>query len=81
MSAPLIWVLRDNRPGTAAQALGVAEAYGRPFVEQPLSYHGLARLPNFVRGSSLVGLDDASRGKADQVPDESNPPPHRAWKS
>jgi mitochondrial fission protein ELM1 len=61
MTAPLIWVLRDGRPGTAAQALGVAEALGRPFVEKPLVYDGLAKLPNLVRGASLIGIDAATR--------------------
>ncbi len=56
MNAPVIWVLRDNRPGTAAQALGVAEALGLPFIEQPLVYDGLAKLPNFLRGASLIGV-------------------------
>jgi len=56
-----IWVLTDNRPGTATQALAVAEQLGRPFVEKRLAYDGLARLPNFLRGASLVGVDADTR--------------------
>ena len=57
----VVWVLTDNRPGTATQALAVAEHLGRPFVEKRLTYDGLARLPNILRGASLVGVDDATR--------------------
>jgi mitochondrial fission protein ELM1 len=63
MSVPVIWVLRDDRPGTAAQALGVAEALGLPFIEQPLVYDGLAKLPNLLRGASLIGVDAATRAR------------------
>jgi mitochondrial fission protein ELM1 len=61
--APLIWAVTDDRPGTAAQVLGVAAALGLPFVEKRLGYSGLARLPNFVRGAGLMGIDDASRAR------------------
>jgi mitochondrial fission protein ELM1 len=57
----VLWVLTDDRPGTATQALAVAEHLGRPFVEKRLRYDGLARLPNFLRGASLMGVDDATR--------------------
>jgi mitochondrial fission protein ELM1 len=63
MTAPLIWALTDDRPGTAAQVLGVAAALGLPFVEKRLGYSGLARLPNVVRGAGLTGIDDASRAR------------------
>ncbi len=61
MNESLIWVLVDERAGTAAQALGVAEALGQPFAEKPLQYDGLARLPNILRGASLIGVDAATR--------------------
>ena len=35
---PLVWVLRDERPGTGNQALGVAEALERPYVIKDLRY-------------------------------------------
>lgn len=35
--APCVWVLHDGKPGMASQALGLAEAAGFPFVEQPLA--------------------------------------------
>ncbi|TAL02934.1 MAG: nucleoside-diphosphate sugar epimerase [Rhodospirillaceae bacterium] len=61
MTASAIWVLTDDRPGTATQALAVAERLGRPFIEKRLRYDGLAKLPNALRGASLLGIDDASR--------------------
>ncbi len=58
---PLIWVLADDRAGNVAQAVGVAEALGRPFVIKGIRYTPLARLPNVVTGASLVGLTPESR--------------------
>ncbi|MSO98593.1 MAG: nucleoside-diphosphate sugar epimerase [Rhodospirillaceae bacterium] len=63
-SSPLIWVLIDDRPGNAGQALGVAEALNvagaRPFIEKHIRYSSLGKLPNIVRGSSLIGVTDDS---------------------
>jgi uncharacterized protein len=56
-----IWVLADDRPGNANQALGVAEALGWPFVVKPLRYGPLARLPNLLQGASPRGLTRAAR--------------------
>ncbi len=50
-----VWVLIDDRAGNTAQALGVAEALGQPFVEKPIVYTASARLPNLLRGASLRG--------------------------
>ena len=49
---PLIWVLRDERPGTGNQVLGVAEALGRPYLIKDLHYGPMARLPNMLLGAS-----------------------------
>ncbi len=56
-----IWVLIDDRAGNSAQSLGVAEALGEPFVEKPVAYAAAARLPNLLRGASLLGCTPASR--------------------
>jgi uncharacterized protein len=56
-----IWVLADDRPGNANQALGVAEALGWPFLVKSLRYGPLARLPNLLQGASLRGLTGAAR--------------------
>ncbi len=59
MTEPPIWVLADPRAGTAAQALGIAEALGRPFRSIPLAWGALARLP--FPWPSLAGLARDSR--------------------
>lgn len=56
-----IWVLADDRTGNVSQCLGVAEALGRPFAIKSLRYGRLARLPNALRGTGLMGVDRESR--------------------
>jgi mitochondrial fission protein ELM1 len=62
----LIWVLLDDRAGTASQALGVAEALGRPYVEKTIRYGLWGRAPNLLRGATLIGL--AAEAKAALMP-------------
>lgn len=54
---PLIWVLADDRMGNVNQALGVAEALNLPFEKKTISYNKKARLPNWIRSASLMGVD------------------------
>lgn len=56
-----VWVLADPRPGTAAQALGVAERLGVPFAVKPLGWSGLSRLPNLLPWGSRIGLTAEAR--------------------
>ncbi|RVT95400.1 hypothetical protein EOD42_17615 [Rhodovarius crocodyli] len=56
-----VWVLQDPRAGTAAQALGIAEALAEPFRAIPLGWSGLAALP--LPWPSLWGLDAATRAQ------------------
>lgn len=58
---PRVWVLADDRPGNANQALGVAEALGWPFELKRIRYGPLAALPNVLLGARLLGLDDLAR--------------------
>lgn len=58
-----IWVLVDGRAGNRAQALGVAEALGRPFTPIEIGYSWAAKLPNRLLGAGLSGLDTASRAR------------------
>jgi mitochondrial fission protein ELM1 len=53
---PLIWVLADQRPGTANQCLGVADAVGGPYQIKTIRHSVLAALPNVFLGSGLAGL-------------------------
>lgn len=58
---PRIWVLADERPGHAHQALGVAEALDWPFTTKPIVHGPLAGLPNGALGRTTLGLSKASR--------------------
>lgn len=58
---PRIWVLADDRTGNATQAIGVAEALGLPFEIKEIHYDRRGRLPNLLRGASLLGVEPASR--------------------
>jgi len=53
--------LIDDRAGNTSQALGVAEALGLPFQEIQIAYTGAVKLPNVLRGASLVGIADETR--------------------
>lgn len=55
----MIWVLEDPRPGTAAQALGIAEALGLPFRRIALGWSAWAGFA--LPWPSLLGLDPQSR--------------------
>jgi mitochondrial fission protein ELM1 len=55
---PKVWVLTDDRPGTANQVLGVAEALGWPFEVRRITYGPLARIPNVLLGARLAGLTE-----------------------
>lgn len=56
-----IWVLADDRAGNVAQCVGVAEALGGEFQIKSIRYDSLGRLPNVLRGASLLGVDGPSR--------------------
>lgn len=57
------WALIDDRAGNTAQTLGVAEALGRGFRQVRVDYDRFARLPNLLRGTSLLGVAEASRAE------------------
>lgn len=52
-----VWVLADNRAGNVSQCLGVAEALGVPFETKNIAYNSLVKLPNALRGATLIGVD------------------------
>ena len=54
---PSVWVLVDDRPGNATQALGLAGALDWPTEIKRLHCGPLARLHNRLLGASLAGLD------------------------
>jgi len=51
-----IWILGDERPGTVAQGIGLANEIGFDSKIIPLSYSFLAKLPNVFFSSSLLRL-------------------------
>ena len=52
-----VWLLTDDRAGNVNQLLGIAEALGYPFECKEIRYDKWVKLPNFIRGKSLLGLD------------------------
>jgi mitochondrial fission protein ELM1 len=61
---PVVWVLDDPRPGTSAQALGIAERLGVPFRRIPLGWGKFPHLAGLVPGGSLLGLTEPARRAA-----------------
>lgn len=58
---PSVWVLADDRPGNANQAIGVAEALAWPFETKRIAYGALARLPNLLLGARLASITPIAR--------------------
>jgi len=56
MAAPLIWVLTDDRPGTAVQALAVADALGGCMWKSRSNTMVSRVCRNLLRGASLIGI-------------------------
>lgn len=59
-AAPLTWLLADDRPGNRTQVLGVGEALGWPFVVKDIRYSSAGKLPNPLKGATLLGLEPDS---------------------
>ena len=62
-SAPVVWLLLDDRAGNRAQCLGVAAALGPAWQEREIRYGALGRLPNQLLGASFLGLSGESRAE------------------
>ncbi len=56
-----IWVLVDNRIGSNTQSLGVANSFGMDYETKEIKYKKSAKLPNFIKGASLIGIDEESK--------------------
>ena len=54
-----IWLLLDDRKGSVNQAQGIAQAIGDRLniIEKKLVYNRWASLPNWIRGKTLLGVD------------------------
>ena len=67
-----LWALLDDRMGSVGQAKGILQALEGKInlVEKNIVYNKWAKLPNFLRGTSLLGVDkDKSSALDDGVPD------------
>lgn len=58
-----IWVLSDNRPGTIAQSIGLAEEMGFSYKIINLTYNIFIALPNRFFSNSLIRLSQISQKK------------------
>lgn len=56
-SAPVVWVLEDDKLGHTTQSIGLAEALGWPYARKALRFNALNRLSNLLLGASLLSLD------------------------
>ena len=56
-----VWILADDRAGNVSQLLGIAEALELPFERKDIRYDAWIKLPNFLRGKTLIGLDKQYR--------------------
>ena len=56
-----VWILADDRAGNVNQLLGIAEALNTPYIRKDIRYNKWVRLPNFLRGASLIGLTAESK--------------------
>lgn len=57
----MIWILADDRAGNVNQLLGIAESLNQPFERKDIRYNKWVRLPNFMRGSTFIGITKESR--------------------
>ena len=58
-----VWLLVDNRQGSAGQIRGIAQQLSPQhytIIEHQLAYNALSALPNWIRGSSLLGVSAPS---------------------
>lgn len=56
-----VWILTDDRTGNVNQLLGIAENLGYPFVRKDIRYTSWIKIPNLLRGKSLIGLTKESK--------------------
>ena len=57
----MIWVLADDRAGNVNQLLGIVESLDQPYERKDIRYNKWVKLPNFLRGSTFVGITKESQ--------------------
>ena len=60
----IVWVLTDDRIGSNNQSLSIGESIDRNYVIKKIVYNKLIVLPNFIRQSSLIGIN---KEKSDKI--------------
>ncbi len=55
-----IWLLTDDRAGNVNQLLGIGEALGGRVERKEIRYTKWVKLPNWLRGASLIGITTES---------------------
>lgn len=60
----VIWVLIDNKIGSNMQSLALAKGLSNGYIVKNIKYNRFIRLPNFLRGSGLLGID---KGNSDNI--------------
>ncbi len=56
-----IWILADDRAGNVNQLLGIASALNEDVVRKDIRYTKWVKLPNLLRGASLIGITKESQ--------------------
>jgi len=62
-----IWILADDRPGTASQGIGLAEEIGFEYKIIKLTYSFFAKLPNCFFSNSLLRLSPNCRKEIQEI--------------
>ncbi len=66
----IVWTLTDDRIGSNNQSITVSEKLSRYYVIKKIVYNSFIKLPNFIRGSSLIGVNkEASDNIKTELPD------------
>lgn len=62
----IVWALTDDRIGGNNQSIALAEKLSKYYVVKKIEYNTLIGLPDFIRGSTLIGV---SKRKSDNITD------------
>lgn len=58
-----VWILADNRAGNVNQLVGIAQELGLPYEHKSITYTDWVKLPNLLRGASLIGVTKESAAR------------------
>ena len=66
----IVWALIDDRIGSNNQSIAISEGLSRYYLVKKIVYNSFIKLPNFIRGSSLIGINvKASDDIKTEIPD------------